>query len=530
MPKKQAYIATDDQPLFVIKRDVSGGMNNREHEQVIDDKQAVLLQNITLDTEGQLSIRAGMTRIDSNYPSAPHIGYGLFGFDPDGGQFELLAVQNGGLDGWAQSGSFINRMSDLTDGLQTTIIKAGMTGQNDIVLISNGIDNVKAMYQDHSEHDLGNTNTSPPLTTAITYYMNRVWTLLKNSACFSDAFPADYSVAFNQAVNAFRIPVGTAQAIIPTRDQGLVFFGSDQVWQLSPSVVPNPTTDFPNVVLRDIGCVNGYTCVPVADDIIFLAKDGIRGLFRTQLDKLQTGQSYPLSWPIKTQFDNINWSQISKASAVFFQNKYIISVPTGTSTYPNEIWVYYPALSTAFYQSTNQSNIATKSSWVVFEGWNISKFAKLRLNGQELLYGIDSVTGKVRQLFSGNTDDGTPIVFDYISKAEDFKAPMQYKYGGELKVRSEGGNGTLIVYANADGQGNVQLGTLDLGISGVTFPTTFPITFSNVEINGTFHLDNAGIIKFKRCRFEFKCSTSGAIVNIIESVATCFQEPYLSEG
>ena len=43
---RRRYIANDDAPLFVIKRDVSGGMNTRQHEQVIGDNQAVLLKNI----------------------------------------------------------------------------------------------------------------------------------------------------------------------------------------------------------------------------------------------------------------------------------------------------------------------------------------------------------------------------------------------------------------------------------------------------------------------------------------------------
>jgi hypothetical protein len=69
MPKK-GFTATDDQPLIVLKRDLGGGMNNRQHPQMIADNQAVLLQNILLETSGQTSIRTGQTLVDSSYPPA----------------------------------------------------------------------------------------------------------------------------------------------------------------------------------------------------------------------------------------------------------------------------------------------------------------------------------------------------------------------------------------------------------------------------------------------------------------------------
>jgi len=640
MPRRQQqvleYSAPDDQPLYVLKRDLGGGMNTRQHEQIIADNQAVLLQNILLENSGQTSLRSGKSRIDSSYPSVNTPGYGLFGFNPDGGTFELLAMQGGNLSGWPSSGAFVTRKTGFTDGLPTTIIKAGQQSQLDVAIISNGIDDVFVMYQDHTFHDLLDTQYSCPKTLALCYYGDRVWALKNNLLAFSDAFPATYyptaaqitgdqstfsgtsgdklkitvdsvvydNIAINTAttianvaslinaaigitiasvsgsgylvltstslgtasnvtiadgtntsqtvvaklffsasrttggyapfdrvVNQFRIPVGQAQALVSTRDQGIVALGSDQIWQLLPSQTPNPTTDQPQKIL-DIGCMAGATAVQVADDIIFLAYDGVRGLFRTQLDKLQTGQSFPLSYPLQNEFNSINWVQISKACAVFFENKYIISLPVNGSSSNNVCWVYYPALSTAFYASTNTSNMAAQRSWVVYEGWNIARFAIMNINGKQTLFGIDSITGKVHQLFSSTNDDGDPIVYDEISRAEDFKAPMQFKRGGEYKLRVLGGDGTLIVSANPDDLGWIQLGTLDLAlISGVTFPVSFPVLFTNtgIEARGIWHLDNVGINRFKSCKFEIYCNSLNSNITVIESLATCFQDEYVSE-
>ena len=529
MLRRRRLTIPDDPIIPIVRRDMSGGMNTRQHEQIIGENQAVKLQNILLETAGSRSLRSGQTRIDANFPGSSAPGYGLFGFDPDGGTFELLAIQGVNLSGNGGGATFSNYKTDLTTGLQTTIIKAGQLTQNDIAIVSNGTDNLSAMYQDHSMHDLGDTNTSPPKTPAIAYYGDRVWALLRNLLYFSDAFPADYSLAFDRTTNAFRVPVGAERALISTRDQGIVVMGSDQIWQFLPSYIP-AVTDTPQKVL-DIGCVNGYTAVQVADDIMFLAPDGVRGLFRTQLDKLQTGQSFPLSWVLQDEFNEINWAHIDKACAVFFENKYIISLPTGTSTTNNKCWVYYPALSAAFYSSTNLSNQSSAAKcWVVYDGWNIGRFTKLRVNGQERLYGIDSVTGKVYRLFYGSTDNTNPIVYEEITRAEDFGQPLVYKKGGEFRIKATGGNGTLTIYANADNSGYVQLGTMELEVTGVTFPTTFPMLFANTEETiGSWHLDDAGIQKFKRVKFKIYCNTSAALITILENIATAFVEQYLSE-
>lgn len=70
MPRKKqiGFMGKDDQPLFVLKRDLSSGMNTRDNSQMIADNQAVLLQNVLLETAGQTSIRTGQTLVDIHYP------------------------------------------------------------------------------------------------------------------------------------------------------------------------------------------------------------------------------------------------------------------------------------------------------------------------------------------------------------------------------------------------------------------------------------------------------------------------------
>jgi hypothetical protein len=134
-------------------------------------------------------------------------------------------------------------------------------------------------------------------------------------------------------------------------------------------------------------------------------------------------------------------------------------------------------------------------------------------------------------MFVGKNDDGAAIEYDIMSRLEDFGSPMAYKFGGEFKVRAYGKNGTISVYANPDETGWVLLGTIALPTVGVTFPTGFPVVFEDPsEVEGTFHLDSAGIIKFKRCEFRLTLDDLNAVASIIETTATSLEEPYISEG
>ena len=67
------YKITDDQPLFILKRDLSGGINTRNRPEVIGDNQSVMLRNVFLETQGQASMRTGTKQVDDMFPYASDI-------------------------------------------------------------------------------------------------------------------------------------------------------------------------------------------------------------------------------------------------------------------------------------------------------------------------------------------------------------------------------------------------------------------------------------------------------------------------
>lgn len=505
-------MARDDKELFIIRKDLSGGMNDRVHGSNLQDNQATVLYNTNLSVPGQTSKRRGITLIEDLGASA---GVGLYGFEPDGGTNVLVAVEGTNLKTWAGSGSFSTRKTDFTTGLQTAIFKIGESGIGDVFVVGNGTDNWfrfdPADY--NTPQDLGNGNTSPTISNVGLYYRNRMWVLKSNKLYWSDAFDDDYSSAFDRTTNAFNIPVGTERSLIGIRDTGIVVFGQDQVWGINPSTTP-AATDKPEKIL-DVGCLAGKTVVQVGDDVYFLAADGVRGVFRTQQDKLQSGASYPLSYPLKSEFDSISWAYISKACAVYFDNKYIIALPINSSSYNNRVWVYYPA----------------SQGWEVITGWNVGAWAKMKVNGQEKLYYIDSNDGSVYQAFAGYTDNSTAITYQEEGKKEDFGQPLVKKTGGVLKVRAlSSGEYDLDVYVSKDDQEYTLMGTMSLAGNAPTLPVSLPFTLAETNIiEQSFHLDSLGEWYQLRTKIVHNDTNGSDDITVYDRNITTYATEYQSE-
>jgi hypothetical protein len=512
------YSGSDDQELEVSRRDLSGGINTRQAPRQISDNQVENISNYDISIPGEIRKDKGLTLIEDLGDDG---GTGCFGFEPSGGTNVLVVTHGTKLETWPATGTFTERKTNFTTGLNTTIVKAEEDGEGDVFLVGNGVDNWYRFEPDDysTPQDLGSTtgtgSDSPPKSTVGLYYRNRFWVVKNNLAYFSDPYPSSYATAFDTASNAFRMTLGPERAAIGLRDLGIVFIGRDQIWGLNPSVIPDPTTDKPEKIL-EIGCVAGKTAVQVADDIMFLARDGVRGLFRTQQDKVQTGRSYPISYILKTEYESINWAYIQNSCAIYYDNKYLLALPVNSSTTNNQVWIYYPA----------------NNSWRVRDDWNVAGWGTMTVGGEQRLYYIDSTDGKVYRAFYGDNDNGTAITSSITGKEEDLGYPSRYKVGGELEVEafSTSEAATLTVTASIDGGAYQAIGTLTL-TSGTapTLPISLPFNLAdNNVISGKFHLDSLGRWKTIQVKIEDSNDTSDDVIIYSYTIRT-FLEEYENE-
>ena len=516
--------ATNQEPLYITRKNLSGGQNDRLGSDIIDESTLTVAYNVDLGVPGKLDKRPGIDLIANETGAATKA---LRAYYPTGAAARLYRVEATNVLKWTGSGNWSAALtSALTTGLDTTLIQGGESGENEVIFLQNGTDNPQRINSSDTFQDLGATATSPPKSLFNLYVNNRWWVLKNGFLYYSDAFSADYSGAFN-AANGFRFSgYGDDKGLFAIRsdDSGsrfsIIAFMQNAILGLTPSATP-AATDLPFVITTDHGAVDRKCIVQVGDDILYLAPDGIRSLKRTIQDHVQIGTSYPLSYPLREELDNIDWSHASKFHATFWKDKFFFFFVQAGGSNINRGWVYWPALDPE----------KVGRSWAVITGWTITSTAKFFVSGEEFLYG-GSTDGKVYQMWvDGDDDNGTAISMQVETRNEDFEKPALYKYGGELEICASGvGNYDLTVSASIDDGSYTTLGTMNLSGNSPTLPVALPFDLaSDNVIRQKFHLDSLG--RFRRIKFKITQATTNTSdkIRIFEYSCTTFPEVYDSE-
>lgn len=477
MAIQRISIAPDDPRLFVVRRDVSGGTNNRQHASNLLENQVESIYNADIGVPGITTKRPGSVLIANDIGADAPVA--LHNFECSGGTNYLAMYEHTHLHVWQGTGDWTAWKTDFTASTDVGIVTCKMSGiaPDDVILVQNGAEQF-VFKNDGTAIDISGGANPPQVTTVMCWYGNRVWTLKNDILEYSDAYPADYGTAFNNA--EFRIPVGEERFLLGTRDLGIVAGGSNAIWSIAPSATP-AATDIPQPLVP-MGVVSKKAAVVYADDIYFFSFDGFRGLKRTVQDKLQSGASFPLSYGLKTEFERISWAYISRLSMVAFDNKIFITVPTGAAT--NDTWVYYPAF----------------NSFSIIQGWSPRCFGTFKVSGEERLYYGKIGDGDVYRGWYGYTDEGTTtsdgvaVNYTEVGRKEDLGQPLKDKVGGTLEIKAKrAGDYSVDVYVSFDEMDFNYLGTVDLDISLIVFPVSFPVRFDNESIiNQKFHLDAYG--------------------------------------
>ena len=515
--------AEDDAYNTISIQDLSGGENTIQDAQNISDNQAVELTNVDIGIAGQRKKRPGLTLLEDLEKDSQVL---LSHFEPDGSTNELHSVIVSGTDTavfqWASAGSFSkivgsDNIVDTDIPIAFKVFKSGSDG--DVMVYGSKTKNWHEIQQDNTVTDLGNTSgtgsDSPPRSNVGTFYNSRFWVLVDNKLYYSDAFSDNYSSAFDTraAGNNYNMPVGIERFLIGIRGKGLICGGNDEIRFITPSTVPD-AGDESGILVKD-GCVANRSAVLAGDDILYLAKDGVRGVFKTQFDTLQYKTSLPISYPLKDQLDIVNWAHIDKASAVYYDNKYFIALPTSSSTYNNTAWVYYPA--------TN--------GWMVIEGWNVADWSVLQVNGKDKLFAIDATDGKVYYAWDGSDDNGADFTYTETTKRLDLGSMFEEKVGGEVMVRLKATSQINVsVYASFDESDFNKLGDIFTADRTTNFAAwTLPMEFYDAAIyTEKFHLDAYGEWYQIQIKIEHN-GASGEDLTILQSAILARLNKYLSE-
>jgi len=245
----------------------------------------------------------------------------------------------------------------------------------------------------------------------------------------------------------------------------IIIFKQFSIYQMTFDDTGNPVV---TPITRAAGCVSARSVISVENDLYFMSREGVRVL-GNEANYFSSIRTNILSKRIQPITESINETYYTKAVGVYFNDEYILSTPSTTSTVDT----------TLVYNKTFQA-------WSKWDNTNADAFTKFvnASNEQKLLF-LDADGTQVYAFTPGvYTDAGVPITSYLLSKVFDFKNPDITKYfvdiglmfrtiSGQvdLQVYTEGNTlfgGTAGIAGNptTDGMGLTMLGYTMLGLGG----------------------------------------------------------------
>lgn len=261
----------------------------------------------------------------------------------------------------------------------------------------------------------------------------------------------------------------------------LAVFKQHSIWTIdcNPLLVANDVNGnvsafVINQVHKQIGCLANATAVQVGQDIFFLSDSGVRSLLRTQASDSRSEIGPALSDPVHDIIERINLSKVHLARAIYWQNKYLLSIPLDSSDYPNYILVY---------------NTLTQSWSGYWTNWTAMAFTRW----------VDNETPK---LVIGNSDGSVAEFLDYVDEGNETTSTFEDQgstYSTVIESRAftlgdqdspKTGLFTRLEFVKSQGDVTVSAiagrnetpqvlldGIFSTSNEGITLPVTLPVLF-----------------------------------------------------
>lgn len=507
--------------------DYSGGQVSKNYADELTNTQGALIQNAIINVKGQLSSRLGQLLFNTDTNGTAFAGIGRFDLENAGTTTSYLVVASAPSVVRSLSNGttwiIINSGHAITTGKNTEFVQA-----NNQLFMLNGFDN--DAWWDGSSWTVGGTypgSASPPVANTGSWLSNYLF-LAGNSTNQDYIYVSDNTAPTSfQGNQIIKVNSGDGQPIKKLqayRTGDLIAYKERSIWDLNITGVNSLCTPQPicawslTPITTDVGTLSPRSVVTLGNDQWFLSSPpfGIRSVIRSQFDKTFVNL---ISQPIQDIFDGtnidgtiLNTQQVAKAAGVYFDNKYIIAIPTSSSTVNNLVLVY---------------DFITQS-WYEITGWYPSEWLVYNYN----LYYIDANDGRVIQCFIGSTGDyGTVIPaastgpsvgvdFNYISRIFDFDQPDNYKSLDSIQLEfNPTGNYNATININLDNTGWQFAGTIPLTSQAVTLPVNLPFNLSSPGLTyATLQLTKYG--RFKKIQIQVEIQ--GVSQQIILQKITCF--------
>ena len=260
-------------------------------------------------------------------------------------------------------------------------------------------------------------------------------------------------------------------AIVPYYKNRIIVFKKRRVFQVD---IPNDATTAADwvvsIISNNTGCVATGTAVQVSSDILFLSDNGIRSLVRSVADDFSS-VGVPISEIVKDVIQTINTDSIRISTAIYYDNRYFLAVPTGSNNTNDTLIVYNTVLGA--FEGTWSPRIMQFTLTNFNQAGTRAMFKKV--NGViEQYAGYKSPAGTVS---SDYQDAGTN--YDSYVRTKDFNFGDTFaaKYGSHFEVifdDSYSNSANIFIQRDVDtGDISVQSG-LNIASSVLTLPFVLP--------------------------------------------------------
>lgn len=504
-------------PQRLVVMNPSKGLNNLVSPSLIDNKEFSDMQNMEYDEGGVIRKRAGYVaagdalsaarglgvystessnylvtvdngtvkyRTNGNWSSATGATF-TAGYDVCMTQARLKLFLWNGVDGGAYfTGSAVTRPGTMPKAkfsvyYQNKHIAAGVDGQPSRLFISNLTDATDftvttggTQPQPDSTNDSENGNPNVPGAT-----------VFAGTPALTEANVLDIRKNDGDKITG----LGVFQDV-------LIVFKERAIYQVTFDSSGNPTV---TPITYATGCISHRSIVNVENDVSFMSREGHRVL-GNEPQFFTAIRTQVLSIRIQPSLDAISKLYYSRCNGAYFDNKYILSYPTGGSTI-NKTFTY-------------DRRFQAYSLWTNFNARAMTRYIDSSTNNEDFYFLDDGGTQVYKRVAGTYSDNGSAIEAFVVSKAQDVNNPDITKFWVDLRLifRRLSGQVTFTVYqddgitvgtavignSSSRGMGLKRLGVTKLGSDGVTTSGTSTTTFVDNPQSVGLNLDSR-TIKFK---------------------------------
>lgn len=124
----------------------------------------------------------------------------------------------------------------------------------------------------------------------------------------------------------------------PYQDTETVVFNRNTIWLIN-GVAGDVSAMTTQVVTMEIGCCSRYSIATCGSNILFLSEAGVFAL-QPGFELTLRGNSLPLSAPVNSIIQTINFGATNEPYAAYWSNRYFLAIPVNGSSRNNAMIVY----------------------------------------------------------------------------------------------------------------------------------------------------------------------------------------------